>query len=167
MLRHLVAAVRALVAASRHAPNRILALMSEAIAAALGRGQITAQLAQTLEDRVDALSGDLAAAERIKSTPLPFAYSLLLHRTAYLFCFLLPFGLADSMGLWTPLFATIVSYTFFGLDALGDELAAPFGTSANSLPVAAICRTIEIDILEALGESDLPPAPMPEGFLLA
>lgn len=166
-LRHLDAADRAQVAASRHAPNRVLALMSGAIAAALGRGQISAQIAQTLEERVTALSGELAAAERIKSTPLPFAYSLLLHRTAYLFCFLLPFGLADSMGLWTPLFATIVSYTFFGLDVLGDELVTPFGATENSLPVVAICRTIEIDILEALGETDLPAAPVPENFVLA
>ena len=80
---------------------------------------------------------------------------------------LLPFGLADSMGLWTPLIATIVSYTFFGLDVLGDELLMPFGTTANSLPVMAICRTVEINILEDLGDADLPAVPKPENFLLA
>lgn len=165
-LRHLDAADRALVTSSRHAPNRLLAQMSSAIAGVLANGRISAQMAQTLEERVSALSTDLAAAERIKLTPLPFAYSLLLHRTAYLFCFLLPFGLADSMGLWTPLIATIVSYTFFGLDVLGDELVAPFGATQNSLPVMAICRTIEINILEDLGEADLPVAPKPKDFVL-
>jgi putative membrane protein len=166
-LRHLNAGDRALVVGSQHGPNRVLALMSTAIAGALGRGQISAQMAQTIEERVSALSADLTAAERIKLTPLPFAYSLLLHRTAYLFCFLLPFGLADSMGLWTPLIAVIVSYTFFGLDALGDELVAPFGTTQNSLPVMAICRTIEINILEDLGETELPAVPKPKDFVLA
>ncbi|WP_413989169.1 bestrophin family protein [Labrys okinawensis] len=165
-LRHLDAGDRELVLNARHAPNRLLARMSGAIADALSQGQIPAQLAQTLEERVSALSADLTAAERIKLTPLPFAYSLLLHRTAYLFCFLLPFGLADSMGLWAPLIAAIVSYTFFGLDVLGDELVAPFGTTQNSLPVMAICRTIEVNILEDLGETDLPSLPKPKDFVL-
>ncbi|WP_307423296.1 bestrophin family protein [Labrys monachus] len=165
-LRHLDARERALMQASRHVPNRVLALMSTAIAGALGRGQISPQMAQTLEERVTALSGDLAAAERIKSTPLPFAYSLLLHRTVYLFCFLLPFGVADSMGLWTPVIVAIMSYTFFGLDTLGDELVVPFGTTSNSLPLMAICRTIEINILEDLGEPNLPSAPQPVNFIL-
>ncbi|CAM5762719.1 membrane protein [Labrys miyagiensis] len=166
-LRHLDAVDRELVTRAKHAPNRLLARMSGAIAAALSQGQVSAQMAQTLEEKVSALSTDLTAAERIKLTPLPFAYSLLLHRTAYLFCFLLPFGLADSMGLWTPLIAAIVSYTFFGLDVLGDELVAPFGTTQNSLPVMAICRTIEINVLEDLGETDLPAVPMPKDFVLA
>jgi ion channel-forming bestrophin family protein len=165
-LRHLDAGDRELVLNAQHAPNRLLARMSGAIAAALSQGQIPAQMAQTLEERVSALSADLTAAERIKLTPLPFAYSLLLHRTAYLFCFLLPFGLADSMGLWTPLIAAIVSYTFFGLDVLGDELVAPFGTTQNSLPVMALCRTIEINILEDLGETELPSVPKPKDFVL-
>jgi ion channel-forming bestrophin family protein len=165
-LRHLDAEDRERVLKAQHAPNRLLWCMSQTVAAALAKGQISAQMAQTLEERVSALSADLTAAERIKLTPLPFAYSLLLHRTAYLFCFLLPFGLADSMGLWTPLIAAIVSYTFFGLDALGDELVAPFGTTQNSLPVMTICRTIEVNILEDLGEDNLPALPRPKGFVL-
>jgi len=59
-----------------------------------------------------------ASCERIRSTPIPFSYSLLLHRTAYLYCFLLPFGLVDSLGFMTPFVVAIVAYTFFGLDAL-------------------------------------------------
>jgi ion channel-forming bestrophin family protein len=166
-LRHLGTDDRERVLSARHAPNRLLGRMSQTVATTLAEGRISAQMAQTLEERISALSADLAAAERIKLTPLPFAYSLLLHRTAYLFCFLLPFGLADSMGLWTPLIAAIVSYTFFGLDVLGDELVAPFGTTPNSLPVMAICRTIEINILEDLGEKELPASPKPKNFVLA
>ena len=48
-------------------------------------------------------------------------------------------------------------YTFFGLDALGDEIEEPFGIAPNDLPLASICRTIERDLLAALGETELPP----------
>ncbi len=108
----------------------------------------------------------LAACERIEQTPIPFSYTLLLHRTAHLYCLLLPFGLVDSIGFMTPFVVGIVSYTFFGLDALGDELEEPFGLLPNDLPLAAICRTIEINLREALGETDLPEPMAPIDYCL-
>ena len=100
------------------------------------------------------------------NTPLPFAYTLLLHRTAYLFCFILPFGFADTLGWATPLAAMLVAYTFFGLDALGEELEEPFGLMPNNLPISAYATTIEIHLRSALGETDLPPMPVPIDYVL-
>lgn len=116
---------------------------------------LTAQIDNTLS----AITAAAASCERIKSSPLPFSYTLLLHRTAYLYCFLLPFGLVDSIGFMTPFVVAIVAYTFFGLDALGDEIEEPFGLLPNDLPLDAICRTIEIDLRSALGDP-APPAPL-------
>jgi len=69
---------------------------------------------------------------------------------------LLPFGLVDSIGFMTPFVVAIVAYTFFGLDALGDELEEPFGLEPNDLPLDAICRAIEIDLLCALRAEQVP-----------
>ncbi|ANI15585.1 putative membrane protein [Pseudomonas citronellolis] len=110
----------------------------------------------TLEQRLVGLSEAQAVCERIKSTPLPFPYTLLLHRTIYIFCILLPFAMAEPLGWMAPLFTTIVSYTFFGLDAIGNELEDPFGRDENDLPLDAVVRVIERDILGALGERALP-----------
>ncbi len=120
-----------------------------------------------LEGQLTEMSHVQAACERIKSTPLPFAYSLLLHRTALIFCVLLPFALAPSLGWWTPLLVTVVGYTFFGLDALGDQLEDPFGTDDNDLPLDAIVRTIERELLCAMGRTDLPPPLEPRRFRLS
>jgi putative membrane protein len=107
-----------------------------------------------------------AGCERIRSTPIPFAYILLLHRTAYVYCYLLPFGLVDAIGLMTPVVVAIVAYTFVGLDALGDEIEDPFVTSAHHLPLVSLCRSIEITLLETLGEENLPPPIRPQdGYL--
>lgn len=154
------------IAASRNAPVVILNLMSQDIAAGLHADVMPDSIAQAMEDQVTGLSSVLAGAERIKHTPLPFAYSLLLQRTVYLFCVLLPFGLAPSAGLWTPVLTAIVTYTFFGLDALGDELANPFDTGSNALPLSAIARTIEINILEQLGVDEPPDPLLPQQYLL-
>lgn len=111
-----------------------------------------------LDERLTAIAAVQAANERIANTPLPFAYSLLVHRTAYLYCFLVPFGLAASVGWFAPFFAAIVAYVFFGLDALSEELENPFGCEHNDLPLDALCRVNEISVAEAL--NDTPPKPL-------
>ena len=120
-----------------------------------------------LDTRLVSMSGVHTACERIKGAPVPFAYTLLLHRTAYMFCCLLPFGLAGPLGWATPLVTAIVSYTFFGLDALGAELEEPFGRESNDLPLDAMVRVIERETLAALGERDLPPSLVPKAFVLS
>ena len=119
-----------------------------------------------METRLVSLSQVQAACERIKSTPLPFPYTLLLHRTIYLFCILLPFAMAEPLGWLTPVFTAIVSYTFFGLDEIGDDLEDPFGFDENDLPCNAILRTLEREVLAALGHVDLPPALEPIEYVL-
>ncbi|OON59991.1 bestrophin [Massilia sp. KIM] len=143
-----------------HAPNRpdyLMQRMGQDLRASLKEGRIEACLAANIDATLSAMTGAAASCERIKNTPIPFSYTLLLHRTAYLYCFLLPFGLVDSIGFMTPLVCAIVAYTFFGLDALGDELEEPFGDEANDLPLDAICRAIERELRQALGDPDLPP----------
>ena len=164
--RYLLPEERAALATSRNPPNRLLDYFSTDIAAVLAAGRLSAQMARTLEDRVQSLTAAFASVERTKVTPMPFVYTLLVHRTAYLFCFLLPFGLADSSGFWTPLLAAIVSYTFFGLDAIGDDLASPFANSTNTMPLDAMARIVEINILESLGEKDLPEPLKAKNFVL-
>jgi ion channel-forming bestrophin family protein len=124
-----------------------------------GFGEITLQ---TLESHVEGLSAVQSACERISTTPTPFSYSLLLHRTCWIFCLLAPFGLVGALGWITPFFSVLLAYAFFGLDALGDELEQPFGLMPNHLPLDAMVRVIEIEILQALGETALPEPLAPE-----
>ncbi|HEX2012900.1 MAG TPA: bestrophin family ion channel [Roseateles sp.] len=129
-------------------------------------GRLDSVLTAQIDNTLSAMTAAAAACERIKGSPLPFSYTLLLHRTAYLYCFLLPFGLVDAIGFMTPFVVAIVAYTFFGLDALGDEIEEPFGLEPNDLPLDAICRTIEIDLRQALGDAELPPVLKPVDYCL-
>ena len=152
--------------ASRNGPDFILRKIGETLAELRGTGRIEPIDFQTLDETVNSFAEVQAASERLRFTPVPFGYTLLLHRTAYLFCFFIPFGFADTLGWGTPFATTLVAYTFFGLDALGDELEEPFGTLPNDLPIGAIADTIEINVREALGEIDLPDLPQPKDYLL-
>lgn len=147
-------------------PSAILRLVSEELVRQRAAGRLTDIDFQMLDGTIDQMEAALAGCERIRNTPLPFAYMLLLHRTAYLFCFLLPFGYADVLGWVTPFVVALIAYTFFGLDALGEELEDPFGEEPNDLPITALATVIELNLRAALGETDLPPAPLPKDFLL-
>ncbi|MEQ6435334.1 bestrophin family ion channel [Comamonas sp. w2-DMI] len=152
--------------ASRNAPDLVLRHIGARLAQLRRQGRISDIEYSLLDATVGRMSLVLAACERIRNTPVPFGYTLLMHRTAYLFCFLLPFGFVDSLGWATPFATTLIAYTFFGLDALGEELEEPFHLHPNGLAIAAMADVIEINLREALGETDLPPLPMPVADLL-
>jgi putative membrane protein len=149
------------VAAAANQPNALMLRMGRDLQACRAQGRVDSMLTTNIDATLSGLTAAAAACERIKSSPLPFPYTLLLHRTAHLYCFLLPFGLVDSMGALTPVVVAIVAYTFFGLDAVGDEIEEPFGLRPNDLPLDAICRTLEIDMLQSLGDKDVPPPLQP------
>lgn len=144
--------------ASRNPADAAIRAMESRIGAQKAAGALGAIEYQILNERLASLSAVQAGCERIAGTPLPFAYTLLLHRSAYLFCLLLPLGLASTAGWYTPLFTAFVVYTFFGLDTLSEELEEPFGMQPNDLALDALCRVCEISVMEALGEAA--PEPM-------
>ena len=147
-------------------PDFLMLQMGMDLRQCLKEGRIDPCLAASIDATMSALTGAGASCERIKNTPVPFSYTLLLHRTAYLYCFLLPFGLVDSIGFMTPFVVAIVAYTFFGLDALGDEIEEPFGLDPNDLPLDAICRAIEIDLRGALRDAHVPAPLAPRNYCL-
>lgn len=104
--------------------------------------------------------------QRIKSTPIPFAYTLLLNGTVYIYCFFLPVGIVAALGLMTPAVVGIVAYTFFGLDALAVELEQPFEMHSNCLPLDSFCNTIEINLRESVEDSRVVEPLRPVDFLI-
>lgn len=154
-------AVLARVAGRRGVPVAVALWLGEQLRDWRQRGQLAPMLAVKLEDSLDQLMAALGGCERIANTPLPFTYSVILHRSVYLYCLLLPFGLVDSIGLMTPLVVSFVSYTFFALEALSDEIEEPFGRMPNDLALDAMVAGIEASLRELLGETPAP-APQPD-----
>jgi putative membrane protein len=145
----------------------LLGLISQGYAQLYRERRLDSILLADIDAQVTRLSYVLGGCERIQGTPIPFAYILLLHRTVYMYCLLLPFCLIGSVGWVTPLMVGVLSYTFFGLDALGDQIENPFDRLPNDLPLDAMCRTIEIGLGELLGQRELPVSLQPvDGVLL-
>nr|WP_199045166.1 bestrophin family protein [Dyella sp. ASV24] len=165
--RWLTSEDQAALAGRPNPPNVLLGLIGQDYAQLHREGRLDAILLASIDAQVTRASYVLGGCERIQGTPIPFAYILLLHRTVYIYCLLLPFCLIGSVGWVTPLMVGVLSYTFFGLDALGDQIENPFDRLPNDLPLDAMCRTIEIGLGELLGQRDLPAPLQPvDGVLL-
>ncbi|SDJ58023.1 putative membrane protein [Pseudomonas delhiensis] len=147
--------------------NALLARLGRDFAEAGRRAGASDMLQANVDQQVSRLSYVLGGCERIKGTPIPYPYILMLHRIVHVYCFLLPFCLVDSIGWFTPLAVCVLAYTFFGLDALGDQIADPFDTQPNDLPLDAMSRHLEIAVMEILGDAELPaPLEPVDGLLL-
>ena len=108
-----------------------------------------------LEETLKDFSNLQGGCERIKATPIPFSYNVLLHRIVAIYCLTLPFALVTEIGWLTPVVVGAISYAFLGLDAIGDEIENPFEGSINDLPLQAITHMIESNLRQRLGEAPL------------
>lgn len=157
---------RTALAAKQSAPSALLHHLGERTMALARQSGASDMVQVHLDEQLTRMSYVLGGCERIKNTPIPYPYILMLHRIVHLYCFLLPFCLVDSIGWFTPFAVCVLGYTFFGLDALGDQIADPFDTQPNDLPLDAMCQGHEIAVLEMVGE-EAPEAAQPvNGVLL-
>lgn len=129
-------------------PIILLDIMGEWINVQNSEKNIDTIVLTSLDHQLNQLSSIVGGCERIANTPLPFAYSVLLHRTVYMYCFWLPFGLVDVVGWMMPIIVLLISYTFIALDAIIDEIQDPFDEEENDLALNTLCKTIQFSIFE-------------------
>lgn len=103
--------------------------------------------------------------ERIKKFPLPRQYANISRYFIGIFIILLPFSIMPEMaalgdwGLYLSIpIAALIGWVYVMMEIIGDYSENPFQGMANDIPMFSLCRTIEIDLREMLGETDLPPA---------
>lgn len=151
---------------ARFRPAMLLLLIGEWLRDRRLDGSIDPALVPAMEHPLRRLTEVLGGCERIASTPIPFTYAVLIHRTVYFYCLMLPFGLVDAIGVMTPVIVAFISYTFFALEALAGELEEPFGDAPNDLALDAMSWTIEASVLDLLGEAPTEAARSPVGYVV-
>lgn len=135
------------------------------------------ELQRAIKDLFDAQG----RSERIKNFPYPRQFSTISKFLVWLFCIMLPFsllkefdklnegvtGLLQGHMVWLAVpFSVLIACVFTSLDQVGESTENPFEGSANDVPISQISRTIEIDMREMLGETDLPPALTPKNSII-
>ncbi|MHC6199086.1 bestrophin family protein [Elizabethkingia miricola] len=137
---------------SKYKPVIMMRLMAEWVQQARSENRIDSIQQTRFDENFDKLADVVGGCERIVSTPIPYSYQVLLHRTVYIYCFLLPFALVDSLGWFMPFIVVFIAYTFVAFEAIADEIEEPFGTDANDLALNSMCIMIDETIHEMSGE---------------
>lgn len=121
------------------------------------------------ELRLAAMDATLAAladvqggCERIKRTPFPRAYGYIAERLVAAFGVLLPFALVRDLGWATAPMNLLVCGAFAMISEVGRVLEDPFTMFWNGLPLTALAKTIEVNLRQRLGETDVPAIPQPD-----
>ena len=145
--------------------NGLLDGTGQRVAEARARGWIDSIQQASIEAVLIDIANAQGGMERLKNTPLPNQYRFFPDLFTRLFCVLLPIGLVDTLEFATPVGSTVAGLMFLAALAIGEDLVDPFADTVHDLPLSAMCRTIEIDLLQAIG--DPAPAPMtPVGGVL-
>jgi len=112
-------------------------------------------------------------AERIKKFPLPRQYGSVSLIFVGIFIFLLPLGMVSEFaklgefGIWISIpFTVLVGWVYIMMELVGDYSENPFEGLGNDIPMLSLCRTIEIDLREMLGETKLPNSIEPKNGIL-
>jgi putative membrane protein len=141
-------------------PNAILNSHSAALAKLDLSDFKQLQLDSTLVRLCDAMG----RSERIKNTVFPKSYSLLIHLLIYVFATMLPFGLDDSNIVIEVILTATLPLIFISIERTAILMQDPFENTPMDTPVTSISRTIELNLKELIGESNLAPLEKPNDY---
>lgn len=146
--------------------TQLIALQSDHVKELKDIGQIENLEYVEMERRLADLYDHQGKAERIKNFPYPRQFASIHFYFIWLFVLMLPSGMLNEFqklgenAVWLTIpFSVIVSWVFTSLERVGEATENPFEGGPNDIPMAAISRSIEIDLQEMLGEWDLPLPP--------
>ena len=151
-------------------PTQLFQKQGERLAELTATGQLS-ELGHVMIDRTLAgLYDAQGGCERIKNTPFPDRVSAFTHSVAWGLAIFVPLSILDTSNYFDPIdmiVVPIMMMAFLLTKQLGAELRDPFEGQPNDTPMTALCRSIEIDLRQQLGERDVPSPIQPvDGVLL-
>ena len=139
-----------LVREAKHKPNRISALMYNRANELYRAGTITGDQLINLDKELKDFIDIIGACERIKSTPIPYSYSMFLKKFIFIYIVTLPFGFVTLSGYLTVPIVVLITYVILSVELIAEEIEDPFGRDVNDLPTDELAVKIKGNIREIL-----------------
>ena len=129
-----------------HPPLEVAFWIADYLQTCSDRRKLNPYQLSAMTQLLDQLIYVLGSCERILKTPIPLAYTIHLKQLLMLYCLALPFQMVDAFQWWTAFIVGLISFTVFGIEAIGIEIENPFGYDPNDLPLDDICRIMHHNI---------------------
>ncbi|KAI0088883.1 UPF0187-domain-containing protein [Irpex rosettiformis] len=142
-------------------PTEIMLFISAYFVSLMRKGLLTPASATAMNNAIVALQDTVSNLERIKDTPLPFAYQTHLRMSVWLYLLFLPFQIEGSLK-WVTIPATaFTSFLLLGFLEIGQEIENPFDYELNDLDLGHFCHAIERELHEITAHT----TPAPDSFI--
>jgi len=126
-------------------PTAVAFAISEWIEKEYRKGALESQLVRHMEDQLSKLVDAQGACEKIRKTPMPFAYVVMIKQLILVYLLTLPFAVGPHCGWWSPVVMAIVALALFGIEEASVEIEDPFGLEENCLDMVTYTVTIARD----------------------
>jgi putative membrane protein len=130
-------------------PNDLLNGSAAMISREYMSGKLDSIRLARLESTMVEISNCQGGMERIANTPLPYPYVAFPRLFITLFCLIVPIGLVEELGWFTPLASTVVGFMLLAIEKIGTDLQSPFQASEHEIQMTQLCENIE-KILETM-----------------
>ena len=141
---------------SKNKPNKILDLQAESLEKIKRESIIDNFQFLILTNLIKDFCDGMGKSERIKNTVFPTTYIYFTRLFIWIFNILLTMSISESVGLWAIFFGWVIGFIFHITHINGLTLMNPFENDPAGIPISSLTRTIEINLLEALGEKEIP-----------
>lgn len=153
---HLQDNERELVAKAQNKHNALLSLQTTNLEQCYAKGLIDGFKFMEISKTLTNLCTEMGKSERINNTVFPTTYTFYTKLFIWYFIISVTIVLANIIGAYTILFGFLIGYVYFTSHAIGAALLDPFKATPTCIPLDQISRTIEINLKEMLGETNLP-----------
>lgn len=158
----------------RNPATFLLCRQADSLRELMQSGRLNGPREAMMTDMLGRLAESHGTCERIKNTPFPRQIACFATMFTWLFVFLLPLAFLDvfetaaareqlSVSLTdefvftlAPL-AAVISWVFLMMEKVSDSSEDPFEGGVHDVPLSALCRIVEIEFKQAMGEKDIPP----------
>jgi len=140
----------------QNVPNAILLIMEQKLNRLKRSNSVTNYEFVELDKTLKRLCDHMGKCERINNTIFPVHYRYFTHVGIIVYIMMLPFGMLKSTGYFMIPIVTLIFFFFTTLEGIAFRLQDPFMNRGSDTPMSTICRTIEINVKQMLGNSDIP-----------
>lgn len=158
------------VLAAANKPNMILQIQADRLKDGVREEMLGQFDPISLEPNLAALNAAQGGCERIKNTPMLRQYEFFTRVFLWTFLAILPpslLGVLPAESRWLALpGALAIGFTYVITNKIGQVTEDPFENRIHDVPMTALCTTLERDLREQLGDTQLPPPAEPvDGYL--
>lgn len=135
---------------AKHKPNIIAGMMYSRVNALYGKQKLSGDQFRVLDKEMKDFIDIIGACERIKSTPIPYSYSMFIKKFIFIYIITLPFGFVTTFEYMTIPTVLLVTFVLLSVELIAEEIEDPFGRDINDLPTDDLATKIKDNVREIL-----------------